>query len=116
MRALLAVVLAAAAVSKPSGHADAGTRPDGGSRTVFARPVKIVADKLNIVDTHKVATWTGHVRVKRDATSITCDRMQAHYTQEQEVERILCDGNVEALDGDKRMKGCLLYTSPSPRD
>jgi lipopolysaccharide transport protein LptA len=67
--------------------------------------VEIKADKLVIFDKDHEARYTGHVRVRSGTTTITCDRLLAQYTQAQEFTHIFCDDNVEAVDGDKRVKG-----------
>ncbi len=98
---VLALLLLAA---KP----DAGGHPM--SQRALRRPAQIDAEKFTAYGAEQEAEWSGHVRVLRDKTKITCDRLRAHYTSEQrgdtpEITDIRCDGHVEALDGDKRVQG-----------
>ena len=88
-----------------AGHAQ---KADGGAHDLLRHPVDINAEKLEVRNAKQEATWRGHVRVRSDSTRITCDELIAHYIEDQgnqEVARILCDGHVEALDGQKRVKG-----------
>jgi lipopolysaccharide assembly outer membrane protein LptD (OstA) len=108
-RAFLLLILAAGA--------------DAGVHAVLRRPVEIKADEFTAFNTRQRAEWTGHVRVKRDETRITCQRLDALWAGDQDVTDIRCDGDVEATDGDKRVKGQhadfdnetgILVVTPSP--
>jgi lipopolysaccharide transport protein LptA len=103
VKAVLGALALLAAAPRP----DAGARhpSDGGSRVALRRPVSIDSDRAEIRNAQKEASWIGHVKVRRDSTVITCHRMKVLYTETEDVNRILCDGNVEAVDGDKRMRG-----------
>lgn len=84
--------------------------PDAGTQkpvapAEFKHPVEITADKFEIRGKSQDATWVGHVKAIRGTTTLTCDRLVAHYTQAQEITHIQCLGNVEAQDGDKWAKG-----------
>ncbi len=84
--------------------------PDGGPRNAVSSqdmkyPVNVQSERLEIIEKKQEAIWSGHVRAKRDTTDLTCDRLIAHYTKEQEVTRIECLGNVVVVDGDKWAKG-----------
>jgi lipopolysaccharide export system protein LptA len=103
VRAVLgSLALLAAAAARP----DAGPRhnTDGGSRVALRRPVRIDAERMEIRNAQKEASYFGHVRVHRDSTLITCNQMKALYTETEEVTRIFCDGKVEAVDGEKRVR------------
>lgn len=71
----------------------------------FRNPVEITADKLEILGKRQEAVWSGNVKAKRGTTDISCDRLVAHYTPDQEISRIECLGKVEVLDGDRWAKG-----------
>lgn len=99
---LLASLASALLVSATDGGA---LRPQNLSRVVH-----IDADHLKILDKVHEGQYTGHVRVRTGTTTITCDRLVAYYTESQETgtqefSRIVCDGNVEAIDRDRRVKG-----------
>ncbi len=83
--------------------------PDGGTQAISSKEVKhqilIKSEQLQILEKRQIAIWSGHVKAKRDTTDLTCDRLIAHYTKDQEVTRIECIGNVEVWDGNKWARG-----------
>jgi lipopolysaccharide export system protein LptA len=83
--------------------------PDGGTQAISSKevkhPIQIKSERLEIVEKKQIAIWSGHVKAKRDTTDLTCDRLIAHYTKDQEVTRIECIGNVEVWDGNKWARG-----------
>ena len=83
--------------------------PDAGARAVSPKkmksPVKITADRFETLGKEQKMLWLGHVKVHRDGTLVDCDRLTAFYTKEQEVSRIECDGNVQAVEGERRAQG-----------
>lgn len=85
----------------------AGTAPDAGVKSSMTgkHPLEIEADHLHVEGKKQETLWRGHVKVKRGTTNITCDRMLSHYTDDQEVTRVECHGNVQVLDEDKWAKG-----------
>ena len=97
---LAAALLAA---SPPAG------KPDGGTNVLapasFKHPVEISADKLEILTRKNQAIWVGHVRAVRGSTSLSCERLVAHYTTAQEVTRLECTGGVEVQDGNRWARG-----------
>jgi lipopolysaccharide export system protein LptA len=95
---------ATAVLKKPLEGADAGTR-SAASPMTGTHPLQIAADRLHIERKKQEALWRGHVKVKRGTTNISCNRLVAHYTQDQEVSRVECMGNVEVLAEDKWAKG-----------
>jgi lipopolysaccharide export system protein LptA len=68
-------------------------------------PIHISADTFEIQGKRQQAVWSGRVRAVRGQTVITCDRLVAHYTRAQQISRLECVGNVEAVDGDRWAKG-----------
>jgi len=95
---------AVAVLKKQAEGADGGTRSVASPMTA-THPLQIAADRLHIESKKEVALWRGHVKVKRGTTNISCNRLNAHYTQDQEVSRVECIGNVEVLAEDKWAKG-----------
>ncbi len=100
----LALAALVAAAPPARGSADAGTKPLA-SPVTGKHPMQITADHLHVEGKKQEALWRGHVKVKRGTTNLTCDRMIAHYTQDEEVTRVVCHGNVEVLDQEKWAKG-----------
>jgi lipopolysaccharide export system protein LptA len=99
---MIHLALAAIFAASPArGAADAGVKSSMSGK----QPLLIDADHLHIEGKKQEALWRGHVKVKRGTTNITCDRMLSHYTEDQEVSRVECHGNVEVLDQDKWAKG-----------
>lgn len=97
--------LLVAVVSGAPGASAGPTKPPG-SRSARTPPtVSVESDRFDIEGKKKDATFSGHVRVHRGTTKLTCDRLIAHYSDAQEITRIECVGHVEALDGDKWAKG-----------
>ncbi len=96
--ALLALLAAAPAKGSP----DSGLKTSPVSPKY---PLLIDAKHLNIQGKKQEALWRGNVKVTRGPTNIFCDRLVAHYTEQQEVRRIRCYGNVEVFSEDKWAKG-----------
>jgi lipopolysaccharide export system protein LptA len=103
MSALMLLSLLGAAAARPAG-------PDGGvhrssQEPNTLKPVEITADHLQIKGKKHVAVWVGHVKAVRGTTHLSCERLIAYYTSEQEVTRAECIGNAVVTDGDKWAKG-----------
>jgi lipopolysaccharide export system protein LptA len=71
----------------------------------FAQKVEVQSDRLELQGKSNQAVWVGHVRAKRGDTALSCDRLIAHYTQDQQISRIECVGSVEIVDGNRWAKG-----------
>jgi lipopolysaccharide export system protein LptA len=84
------------------GAVDAG--PPAGD---FKHPVDIQCDRGRMEGPKQQLFCVGHVKVKRNTTDITCDRLIAYYANRNvnEVKRFECIGNVEAVDGDRWARG-----------
>jgi lipopolysaccharide export system protein LptA len=106
-----------ATATAPAVHAGAPSQPvqaasqkkEAVSRPVapadFKNPIQITAERFEIQGRRREAVWAGNVTAVRGPTRLTCDRLVAFYTANQEVTRIECAGNVEAEDGNKWAKG-----------
>lgn len=86
----------------------AATAP--GSRTPLAtpeNPVDVSCDKGRMDGTVHRFICSGHVKMIRNATTLTCDRSVAHYVGKDatQVTRLECFGNVEAVSGDRWARG-----------
>ena len=71
----------------------------------FKNPINITADRFEIQGKRQEATWIGNVKAVRGKTVLTCARLIAHYTLNQEITRIECVGSVEATHGDMQARG-----------
>jgi lipopolysaccharide export system protein LptA len=69
------------------------------------QPVEITADHLQIRGKKHVAVWVGHAKAIRGTTHLSCERLIAYYTSEQQVTRAECIGNAVVTDGEKWAKG-----------
>lgn len=94
------VLLLAAAPPKGPGQGAVKTSPVSPKY-----PLLIDADHLKVEGKKQEATWRGHVKVTRGPTHIFCNRLLAYYTEQQEVRRVQCFGNVEVISEDKWAKG-----------
>jgi lipopolysaccharide export system protein LptA len=132
--ALLLVVLVAAPGAaqptnpappqKPAGKKSASPRPGksaaptapaapaaaDGSRTAIAtpeNPVFVDCDKGRMDGTQRRFVCTGHVKMVRNTTTLTCDRSIGHYLGKDatQITRLECFGNVVAIDGDRWAHG-----------
>src|SRR5262249_45104042 len=68
-------------------------------------PLLIDADHAHIEGKKREAQWRGHVKVTRGTTNMFCNRLVAHYTEQQEVRRGQCYGNVEGFAEGKWGRG-----------
>ncbi|RKG78685.1 LptA/OstA family protein, partial [Corallococcus terminator] len=66
-------------------------------------PVGLSADLVSGDRTQ--AVLTGNVKVKHQTMDIRCDKMTAYYNSTREVTRVVCSGNVRAVDGDRQARG-----------
>lgn len=77
--------------------------PDGG--VVLTRPLDATAEHSSLENKEHRATYWGHVRVVRDATTLTCDRLTVFFDAAGEVDHLHATGDVAAVDGDRRAWG-----------
>ncbi len=107
-----------AAAQKPSGKKSVPARPEkpaeppaaDGSRTPIAtpeNPVFVDCDKGRMEGTQQRFVCTGHVKIVRNTTTLTCDRSIGHYLGKDatQITRLECFGNVVAVDGDRWAHG-----------
>jgi lipopolysaccharide transport protein LptA len=73
--------------------------------TASARPVALSADKLEYVGLENRAIYSGHARVVRDTTTLTCDLLTVQFSKNQQVESLTASGNVVAVDGTRTARG-----------
>lgn len=85
--------------------AEQPARPLSPRSFTAAQQISIKADRLEIQGRGNQAVWVGHVRAKRGDTNLSCDRLVAHYTSDQQISKIECVGSVEIVDGDRSAKG-----------
>lgn len=88
---------------KAPGSADSG-------RTQIAtpeNPVFVDCDKGRMEGSSQRFVCTGHVKMVRNTTTLTCDRSIGHYVGKDatEITRLECFGNVQAVDGERWARG-----------
>ncbi len=87
MSALLLLLLAAA---------------DGG---LLAKPVKVSAEHLEVLNAEGRAVYTGHAHALRGTTVVDCDELVVFFGKDHQVQSIDAKGHVVAVDGDRHMWG-----------
>ncbi|MHA7628128.1 LptA/OstA family protein [Corallococcus sp. M7] len=99
----------AAPAAKPAAP-DAGTPaappPAPGASlapTGLRNPVDLSAD--HVTGDRNQAVLTGNVVVKHQTMDIRCDKMTGYYNATRQVTRVVCAGNVRAVDGDRQARG-----------
>jgi lipopolysaccharide export system protein LptA len=102
----------AARTGKAAGTAGAaaGTTGTDSGRTPIAtpeNPVFVDCDKGRMEGSSQRFVCTGHVKMVRNNTTLTCDRSIGHYLGKDatQVTRLECFGNVVAVDGDRWAHG-----------
>jgi len=80
------------------------------SRTPIAtpeNPVFVDCDKGRMDGSVRRFICTGHVKMVRNTTTLTCDRSIGHYIGKDatQITRLECFGNVEAVDGERWARG-----------
>jgi lipopolysaccharide transport protein LptA len=76
---------------------------DGGM--LVARPVQVSADRLEVLNHQQRAVYSGHAKVVRDTTTLTCDSLVVEYGKNRTITRIMARGNVIATDQDRWGRG-----------
>ena len=97
-----------AAPSRPG--KSTGTGASDPERTPLAtpeNPVFVDCDKGRMEGAQKRFVCTGHVKMVRNTTTLTCDRSIGHYVGKDatEITRLECFGNVQAVDGERWARG-----------
>ncbi|HEY3586362.1 MAG TPA: LptA/OstA family protein [Myxococcaceae bacterium] len=93
-----------------TGTAPGATGATGAGRTPLAtpqNPVFVDCDKGRMEGSTQRFVCTGHVKMVRNTTTLTCDRSIGHYLGKDatEITRLECFGNVEAVDGERWARG-----------
>jgi lipopolysaccharide export system protein LptA len=105
---------AAAAVAAPAAAAPAATpgtpKPAPPAATAAQRlknPVDIKAQLFELLGNKNQASYKGNVVVRHRTLVLKCDELTSYYSNgnAQQVRRVECVGNVEAVDGDRTAKG-----------
>ena len=83
---------------------------DPNERTPIAtpeNPVFVDCDRGRMEGSSQRFVCTGHVKMVRNTTTLTCDRSIGHYLGKDatEITRLECFGNVVAIDGDRWARG-----------
>jgi len=70
-------------------------------------PVFVDCDKGRMDGSVRRFICTGHVKMVRNTTTLTCDRSIGHYIGKDatQITRLECFGNVEAIDGERWARG-----------
>ncbi|TSC33511.1 LptA/OstA family protein [Corallococcus sp. Z5C101001] len=90
----------------PAAGAPAAPLPAPGTSLAPAdlrNPVDLSAD--HVTGDRTQAVLTGNVRVKHQTMDIRCDKMTGYYNATRQVTRVVCAGNVRAVDGDRQARG-----------
>ena len=67
--------------------------------------VTVKANDFEAFNKEHKAIWKGNVIAVRGAATLRCDRMEADTTEKEQVTRAVCDGHVEAKQGDNWVAG-----------
>ena len=83
---------------------------DAGTRTPLAtpeNPVFVDCDKARMEGTERRFVCTGHVKMVKATTTLTCDRSIGYYVGKDatQLTRLECFGNVVAVDGERWAHG-----------
>jgi lipopolysaccharide export system protein LptA len=106
----------AAAQGKPPAQPlqKAGTpaaRPDAGADSlkgkIFgeAKPIDIKSDSLKVFHKEHYGMFTGNVVADRRDVQLFCRELRAEYDEKGQVERLICNGNVRVVMGQKETTG-----------
>jgi lipopolysaccharide export system protein LptA len=97
---------------KPAASGRPGKAPGGADsgRTSIAtpeNPVFVDCDKGRMEGSSQRFVCTGHVKMVRNTTTLTCDRSIGHYLGKDatQITRLECFGNVQAVDGERWARG-----------
>lgn len=99
---------APAATPAPPAPGPAPPPPRGAAAPPRLRnPVDIKAQLFELLGNRNQASYKGKVQVKHRTLLLKCDELTAYYAQgnAQQVQRVECVGNVEAVDGDRSARG-----------
>lgn len=89
------VVVVQHARTVAQGEADGGT----------AQRIVVDADRLTLRNKENSASWTGHVKARRGATTLLAPELRAFYDDAGAVTHVEAQGGVEATERDRWVKG-----------
>ena len=92
---------------KAPGAAPGGTESGRTPLATPENPVFVDCDKGRMEGSTQRFVCTGHVKMVRNTTTLTCDRSIGHYLGKDatQVTRLECFGNVQAVDGERWARG-----------
>ena len=92
---------------KAPGAAPGGTESGRTPLATPENPVFVDCDKGRMDGSVRRFICTGHVKMVRNTTTLTCDRSIGHYIGKDatQITRLECFGNVEAIDGERWARG-----------
>jgi len=92
---------------KAPGAAPGGTESGRTPLATPENPVFVDCDKGRMEGSTQRFVCTGHVKMVRNTTTLTCDRSIGHYLGKDatEITRLECFGNVQAVDGERWARG-----------
>ncbi|HZW88372.1 MAG TPA: LptA/OstA family protein [Myxococcaceae bacterium] len=98
------------APARPGKAPAAAPAPTDPARTPLAtpeNPVFVDCDKGRMEGATQRFVCTGHVKMVRNTTTLTCERSIGHYLGKDatQVTRLECFGNVQAVDGERWARG-----------
>ncbi|MGE6756574.1 LptA/OstA family protein [Corallococcus interemptor] len=95
------------AATAPAAPASPATPPPAPGTSLaptgLRNPVDLSAD--HVTGDRNQAVLTGNVVVKHQTMDIRCDKMTGYYNASRQVTRVVCAGNVRAVDGDRQARG-----------
>ena len=109
--ALCAVALGQGKPPAPlKGDAHAGTPDAGGDSLkgqIFgeSKPIDITSDTLKVFHKDHYALFTGHVVADRKDWKLHCEELRTEYDERGLVERLICNGKVLVVMGQKEARG-----------
>ena len=103
---LLAVALPLALVLCAGAPAFSQGGPKGGERNQGNLPIEITADRVSADSVRNVMTFEGNVVARQGDVTMHSNLLRAEYSREAEtVERIVAEGNVRFVQGDREARG-----------
>ena len=75
------------------------------SKVAKSPTVVVKSNDFEALNREHKAIWKGNVIAVRGTATLRCDRMEADTTEKEQVKRAVCDGNVEARQGENWVAG-----------
>lgn len=89
----------------PGGTPDAGGDSLKGQIFGESKPIDITSDSLKVFHKDHYALFTGHVVADRKDWKLHCDELRTEYDARGLVDRLICNGKVLVLMGQKEARG-----------